>query len=153
MKRRLFQGEEEVQSWGGLTLTTHRVIYFSDADEASMSILLSRIEWTRIARKHTPLFILLALLVVIAGVVLGRGDPLVTLGAILAAIVFLLAYFVGRVVSLEIGAGQGHINVVIKGGTATRASARDFLDQVDVAALHNQQTIALPTAGGRLRSA
>jgi cation transporter-like permease len=153
MKRYLFKGEEEVQSWGGITLTTHRVIYFSDADEASTSLLLSQIEWTRIARKHTPLFVLLAILVVIAGVVLGQGNAVVTLGAILAAIVFLLAYFVGRVVSLEIGAGQGRIDVVIKGGTATRASARDLLDQVDIAALAIQQTIKLPADAGRLRSA
>lgn len=151
MQRRLFSGEQEVTSWKTLTVTTHRVIFLAAAgsEQSSTSLMLMKVEWTRIARTHQPLLLLLALLFLVFGLLFSQFSINALIVLFGSAVVTLLAYLASRKVALQIGAGAGRIEVVLDGSQALRNSARDFLDIVDSVAAAAQRGHAIVHHGAR----
>ncbi len=151
MQRRLFSGEQEIQSWKTLTVTTHRVILWASVggEQSSTSLMLMKIEWTRIARTHQPLLLLLALLFLVGGLLFSQFAMNALIVLFGAAIITMLAYLGSRKIALQIGAGDGRIEVVLGSAQALRDSARDFLDIVDSAAAAAQRGHAIVHQGAR----
>jgi hypothetical protein len=140
MKRRLFAHERELRSWRSLTLTTHRVIHLESwpGFEGSTSILLSHLQWTRIARSSRPLYVVIAGLLVLFGVYArGARAEEVAVFSFVAAVVMGLAYLATRRGVLVLASGDGRVTLPIDSSAQGRQQARDFLDTIeDAAARH-----------------
>ncbi len=151
MQRRLFSGEQEIQSWKTLTVTTHRVIFWASVggEQSSTSLMLMKIEWTRIARTHQPLLLLLALLFLVGGLLFSQFSMNALIVLFGASIITMLAYLGSRKIALQIGAGDGRIEVVLGSAQALRDAARDFLDIVDSVAAAAQRGHAIVHHGAR----
>jgi len=137
MKRRLFAHERELQSWRSLTLTTHRIIHLEawHGFEGSTSILLPHLQWTRIARSHQPLYLVLAGLLALGCVyALGQGSEAVGGSLFAVAAVLALLYLGSRRASLVLASGDGRIELPIGTDAVARQQARDFLDAIEDAA-------------------
>lgn len=136
MKRRLFADEKELQSWSGLTLTTHRVIHYVSQHglDASTSMLLEHVQWTRISRVHHPLLSILGGGVIVLGVMSlvlsDRAAPVL----LILGLVILLIYLVTRRTTLIVASGEGRIELPFQPSEHSRQHARDFLDVVESAA-------------------
>lgn len=137
MKRRLFAHERELRSWRSLTLTTHRIIHLESwlGFEGSTSILLSHLQWTRIARSSRPLYLVIAGLLVLLGVYArgGRVEELAVFSFVAAAVMGLL-YLGTRRGVLVVASGDGRIELPIDPSEQGRQQARDFLDTIEDAA-------------------
>ncbi len=151
MKRRLFGHESELQSLGSLTLTTHRVIHQQSQNgvESSTSILLQHVQYTRVARSHRPLWLVMSGGMLALGLLsTATGAKPLFPGFLVAAVVFALIYAVTRRAVLSVASGGGRIELGVDPGRASRERVRDFLDAIDgVAALvprERAQVIATP---------
>lgn len=137
MKRRLFAHERELRSWRSLTLTTHRIIHLESwlGFEGSTSILLSHLQWTRIARSSRPLYLVIAGALVLMGIYArGARQEEVAVAAFVAAAVMGLVYLGTRRGMLVLAAGDGRIELPVGPSEQGRQQARDFLDSVEDAA-------------------
>lgn len=136
MKRRLFSDEEELQSWSGLTLTTHRIIHHvaQHGFDASTSMLLEHVQWTRVSRVHQPLLpILSGGMIVLGGLSLAFSKGLAPI-LFIVGVVILLIYQATRRAALIVAAGGGRIEFAFQPSERSRQLARDFLDVVESAA-------------------
>lgn len=136
MKRHLFSDEQELQSWNGLTLTTHRIIQYVSQHgfDASTSMLLEHVQWTQISRVHRPLLPILGFgMIALGGISLlfskGPAPVLFVVG-----LVILLVYQVTRRTALVVASGGGRIELPFQPSERSRQLARDFLDVVESAA-------------------
>lgn len=155
MKRRLFANEHELRSLGNITLTTHRVIAYArhGQGEASTSLRLDHIQWTRLASGSQPE------LTVIAVVLGGLGMALSFDGShALGSTLFLSAFIMGllnimrRRAAVVIGSGSGRIKAWIDGDPDRCRQARSFLDAIDhAAACDDLTTLARAHAPGSPR--
>ena len=137
MKRRLFAHERELQSWRSLTLTTHRVIHLEmwPGFDGSTSIPLQHIQWTRVARSHQPLLVVLAaLLVALCMLALAQGAKEIGGLLLVVACVRGIAYLSTRRAKLVVASGGGRIELPVEPSERGRQQARDFLDAIEDAA-------------------
>lgn len=137
MKRRLFTDEHELQSWSSLTLTTHRIIQHISQHgfDASTSILLDHVQWTRISRVHKPLLPIVGGGLLVLGAIASfeeRGSAAPVL--FVAAIVVLVIYQATRRATMTVASGSGRIELALQPTEHSRQLARDFLDAVESAA-------------------
>ena len=136
MKRHLYAGEHELQSWGSLTLTTNRIIQYLSFHgfDASTSLMLEHVEWTRLSRRHKPW------LLIVGGCLVGLGVLALVSSAnagalpLAAGLVFLLFYLATRRLVLVVAAGEGRIALTLKGTDRVRQLALDYLDVIEGAA-------------------
>lgn len=137
MKRRLFANERELRSLGNLTLTTHRVIAYAKHGngEASTSLQLDQIQWTRLAHGSQPE------LTAAAGVagafavgLLLEGTLVVGAMLVVIALCTALVNVMWRRTAVVIGCGSGRIKTWIEGDHERQRQARSFLDAIDHAA-------------------
>jgi hypothetical protein len=137
MKRRLFVNERELRSLGGITLTTNRVIAHAKHGnaEASTSLQLDQIQWTRLDHGSRPELTAAAGVVGVLAVGLLLEGTLV-LGTMLGAIASSMALInvLWRRTVVVIGGGSGRIRAWIDGDHERRRQARNFLDAIDHAA-------------------
>lgn len=141
MKRRLFANEHELRSLGHITLTTHRVIAHArhGSGEASMSLMLDQVQWTRLASgSHPGLIVASGVLGASATAVLLDGS--LGLGALIAALCLLsgLLHATWRPTTIVIGCGNGRIRARLDGDPDRHRQARSFLDAVDHAAARDE---------------
>jgi hypothetical protein len=137
VKRRLFPGENEIRSLGSLTLTTHRVVLYSrsHAGEASTSLGLGHVQWTRLERCDRR--VLLAVLgvlgcAVMAASSLGAWGVAWALGAM--GLVSGPVLVVHRPTRLVVGGGTRRLVLPLDDGPTRRRQARDFADTIEHAA-------------------
>ena len=137
MKRRLFANEHELRSLGNVTLTTHRVIAHAKhgSGEASTSLLLDQIQWTRLTNGSQPELTGAAVVLGSLAVALGLEGWLV-LGSMLGAtsLCIGLVNILWRRTTVSIGTGSGRIRARIEGHPDRQRQARSFLDAIEHAA-------------------
>lgn len=148
MKRRLFANERELRSLGNLTLTTHRVIVHARhrRGEASTSLLLDHVQWTRLASGSQPELTVVAIALGLLGAML-----LVQGSYVLGSTLSSLALFMGllnvtwRRTTMVIGSGNGRIKAWIDGDPDRCRQARSFLDAIERAAARDELAVLART--------
>ncbi len=136
VKRRLSSDEQELRSLGNLTLTTRRVIAYARRGraEASTSLLLDHVQWTRLASEGHPTRATVALVLGALAIATLLGESLALGGVSSAAFVLAGLHAARRHTTVTIGAGHGRIKAWLDGDLDRRRQARSFLDAVDRAA-------------------
>lgn len=134
MTRKLLRGEIPINTWMGVTLTTHRVWQTVRQGQATsmVSIPLDAVQWIKLGRNHLPLLLWMALFVAILGVVALEHDRTVTYWLFGVVLLLLLLYATSRRLIVSIGAGSGEILVQVDGEAASVEAALDFIQQVEL---------------------
>lgn len=140
----LFEGEEVVHGWNGITVTTHRVSYevAGSGEHAVVTLVLGQIDGTAFRRVHFPWLLALAALFALLGTVgttMRDGTPLTLFGIVLA-VVCVASYFATRKVALIIAAGAMKIQQTVPGGESHAAKARALLGSIEEACARIQGT-------------
>lgn len=136
MGRTLLPGETELQRWSQLALTSHRLINSVEGSNgSSTSVLLRALEWSTIGRSHQPLWLVVAVLVLLASLGVLRVNTELGMAGIVAAALALVGYLGSRRTTMIFAAGEGRISVVLGGDAKSRDNARIFANAVDHAAL------------------
>lgn len=137
MRRRLFTNECEVRSLENLTLTTHRVIAYDKhrRGEASTSLLLDQVQWTRLVSGSPPWLLAITAAVGIIGLA-ALVDGSLRLGAFTVGLLLITSplHAVWRRFAVVIGSGDARIKAWLGGDRNRYHQARSFLDAVDRAA-------------------
>jgi len=134
--RTLLPGELELQRWGGLVLTTHRLMLISVGSTSSvMSLLLRDVGWSRIGRTHQPALIVVAILAGLAGLFLSSHSAELALACGVAALIAVFVYLRGRGATMLFAAGEGRIEIGLKGDKKSWEGAGIFANAVEHAAL------------------
>lgn len=134
MTRKLLRGEIPINTWMGVTLTTHRVWQLVRQGQATsmVSIPLDAVQWIKLGRNHLPLLLWMALFVAILGVVALEHDRTVTYWLFGVVVLLLLLYATSRRLIVSIGAGSGEILVQVDGEAASVEAALEFIQQVEL---------------------
>lgn len=151
MKRRLFSHEQELHSWSGLTLTTHRIIHHVSQHgfDASTSMLLEHVQWTRISRIHRPLLSILGIGMIALGAISLMFSKGVAPILFVVGLVILLIYHSTRRTALVVASGGGRIELAFQPSERSRQFARDVLDAVESAACQTRANRSgLPVSSG-----
>lgn len=134
--RTLLPGELELQRWGGLVLTTHRLMLISVGSTSSVaSLLLRDVEWTRIGRTHQPILLVMVILAALAGLLLWSSSAELAMACGVAALIAALIYISGRRATMIFAAGEGRIEIALKGDKKSWEGAGIFANAVEHAAL------------------
>lgn len=118
--------------FGSLVLTENRVQRVTDLEIGSA--LLSEVNAVTTKHKHSPAFILLAFLLLVGGILLGKmshGLEYLIPGGIVGATGCVAAYFLTRKTLLTVFAGGAEISTEIGGGGFKKAA--EFIDAVEAA--------------------
>jgi len=138
IKRRLSRNERELRSLGGLTLTTQRVILYSRSrgGEASTSIALGHVQWTRLEQVDRRMMTALtSVLAAFALVTLLVGETAFAWPLCAALLVVgPICVFRSRA-RLIVGAGRHELTLPIEPTAHRRRQARDLADAIEHAAI------------------
>lgn len=139
---RLLQGEEVVNQWGSITVTTHRVWQQTEesGEEKLTSFALDRVDWVSFKREHYVWLLVIAGLIAMLAVRLYWGfdfgiPALFILGM---AILCVIVYVATRAVAVAIGAGTGKIEAKLEGGAAEAGAAHQLLRAVEEGSLRTR---------------
>ena len=131
----LFEGEEILHGWSGVTVTTHRVFYevAGGGEHALVSLVLGQIDGTAYRRVHFPWLFALAFVFALmsaVGTTMNDGMPLIVFGGVLALLCVVI-YVATRKVALIIAAGTMKIEQAVQGGEANASQARALLRTIE----------------------
>lgn len=140
----LFEDEEVVHSWSGITVTTYRVCYHvaGSGQQSFVSLVLSQIDGTAFRRVHFPWLLVLAVVFALLGAVgttIRDGTALTVIGVVSAALCA-ASYVATRNVAVSIAAGTMRIEQTVPGGGSHVAKARALLQSIDDACARIRRT-------------
>lgn len=151
---RLLQGEEVVNQWGSITVTTHRVWQQTEesGEEKLTSFALDRVEWVSFKREHYVALLVIAGVVAMMAIGLYWGYDLgiPALFAVGLAVICVIVYIATRAVAVAIGAGAGKIEAKLEGGAAEAGAAHQLLRAVEEGSLRIRGLLVPLGRGERL---